>query len=59
VELNLQHNALRELPPNIGLLASLRILDVSQNQIASVADEIQACSQLERIDLSGTPMRAS
>ncbi|GLH09254.1 hypothetical protein R5R35_000069 [Gryllus longicercus] len=39
----LQNNRLRSLPPNIDILSSLRVLDVSSNGLTHIPEEIAVC----------------
>jgi small GTP-binding protein len=50
-QLDLSHNQLRELPPEISQLSHLRQLDLSTNQLSELPPEIGQLINLERLDL--------
>lgn len=57
VSLDLQSNALTEIPAAAGLLTRLRTLDVSHNRIERIASELAMCTSLLELDLSGSDYR--
>ena len=56
LRLNLSHNNLTELPPEIGSLILLRDLDVSSNRLQKVDTSISACIRLRRLLLSNNEL---
>lgn len=56
LRLNLSHNNLTELPPEIGSLILLRDLDVSSNRIEKIDPAISTCIRLRRLSLSNNEL---
>lgn len=56
LRLNLSHNNLTELPPEIGSLILLRDLDVSSNRLQKIDPSISACIRLRRLSLSNNEL---
>ena len=56
LRLNLSHNNLTELPPEIGGLILLRDLDVSNNRLQKIDPSISACIRLRRLSLSNNDL---
>ncbi len=55
-DLDLSNRQLRELPPEIGQLASLQTLDLNGNQLAQIPPEIGQLARLLRLDLDGNQL---
>ena len=47
VQLNLGQNELAELPPEIGFLSSLEVLDVNRNLLTGVPDTLSELTELK------------
>eukprot|EP00928_Gymnodinium_smaydae_P024048 TRINITY_DN19599_c0_g1_i1.p1 TRINITY_DN19599_c0_g1~~TRINITY_DN19599_c0_g1_i1.p1 ORF type:complete len:452 (-),score=30.88 TRINITY_DN19599_c0_g1_i1:212-1567(-) len=47
--LHLRLNDLEEIPPDIGFLTTLRVLEVASNKLSSLPPEIVGCSSLEEL----------
>ena len=58
VKLYLKKNQLASLPPDIGKLKALRIMDVSENQLEKLPSEIGQCTSLENLDLSENALQS-
>lgn len=56
--LDLSHYGLTELPPEIGRLNDLRVLNVSDNQLTSIPTEIGDMKSLVRLNLSSNKLAA-
>ena len=56
VELTCARNALRFLPPSLGLCQSLRRLDLRSNQCQHLPTEISNCSMLRILKLADNPL---
>jgi len=57
-ELNLSSQRLTELPPEIGQLTSLTVLDLWKNQLTVVPPEIGQLTSLTKLDLSSNKLTA-
>jgi len=53
----LRGNQLTNLPPEIGSLKRLRLLDVSNNRLRSVPSEIAELQDLSELVLTGNPLQ--
>ena len=51
MELNLSGNALRGLPPELGMLAKLRVLNLKENQLSGLPATIGYCTSLIELHL--------
>ena len=56
LRLNLSHNNLTELPPEIGSLILLRDLDLSSNRLQKIDPAISTCIRLRRLSLSNNEL---
>ncbi|MFW5688906.1 MAG: leucine-rich repeat domain-containing protein [Spirochaetota bacterium] len=56
--LALRDNALRSLPEELGLLAGLRVLDVSHNPLEALPDDLRELRSLEELHLDHTRLTA-
>lgn len=56
--LSLAHNGLTALPAEVGKLAALADLDVSDNKLTAVDPTVLAAPKLQRLDLARNPIRA-
>lgn len=55
-EVKLNGNKIKEIPPNVNVLQSLKLLDVSDNSILSVPNELSDCNKLKELNLKGNPL---
>lgn len=55
-EIRLVSNNIKEIPHNINLLPSLKLLDVSENKIKEAPGELSDISKLKEINLKGNPL---
>ncbi|EGG18119.1 hypothetical protein DFA_06786 [Cavenderia fasciculata] len=53
VKLNLNDNLIKEIPPDIYKMRSLKILWMSNNKLVSIADEVGLLSELEELHVDG------
>lgn len=51
-KLKLSQNRLRFLPPDLGFMASLEILDLDSNRLEALPDSLGDCSNLQRLNLA-------
>ncbi|XP_008572792.1 PREDICTED: leucine-rich repeat-containing protein 47, partial [Galeopterus variegatus] len=56
-ELAAADNCLRELSPDIAHLASLKTLDLSNNQLSEIPSELADCPKLKEINFRGNKLR--
>ncbi|XP_020013964.2 leucine-rich repeat-containing protein 47 [Castor canadensis] len=56
-ELAAADNCLRELSPDIAHLASLKVLDLSNNQLSEIPAELADCPKLKEINFRGNKLR--
>jgi hypothetical protein len=58
LKLDLSELGLRELPPSIGQLTQLQVLNVSSNQLTALPEALGQLTQLEELDVSGNQLTA-
>ncbi|XP_058788573.1 leucine-rich repeat-containing protein 47-like [Phymastichus coffea] len=55
-EIKVNDNLIKEIPANISLLPSLKLLDIGNNQISVVPGEIADCIKLKDLNLKGNKL---
>ena len=56
--INLSHNKLNEIPPEINALKDLRFLNLSDNRLEALPPQIGELTNLEVLDLSGNNLKS-
>ncbi|XP_015592936.1 leucine-rich repeat-containing protein 47 [Cephus cinctus] len=55
-EIKLNGNKIKQIPSNIHVLPSLKLLDLADNHISAVPGELADCSKLKELNLKGNPL---